>query len=175
MRKLYRGLAEDEYEERVSIRRGFSETYHTTVKRILAVHLLVESSLDIDHHDAADMIFRVSGRGDIAVRIRHSKYREKYGHQITIRAANQECPKTELDKIIDGKATFFFYGFGCPDGVSIDPWCLLDLNAFRAALFRGHIRAQARQPNGDGTWFEVYNVADLRSVRDPAIVLAASK
>lgn len=167
------GWYEDK-ERDVAKRRTWSESYNALVKSILGQVLFTEAPLEIDRYEASDIIYKVSGRGDVGVRIRKPECFEKYRFDVTFRAENGRAKKTEIDKIIDGRGTWMFYAIAAPDNRTFLSWVLLDLNAWRAARFRGEIAPVIEnKSNFDGTGFDVY---DLRSFRnsDPPIIVAAS-
>jgi hypothetical protein len=152
---------------------GWADGFLPHAKRIIGEHLLVAAPMDIDVKEASDIVFLVSGRGDVAFRVRRSQYAEKYPFDVTFRSEREGFEKTELDKICDGHARWMLYGFGDSDGKTIGRWALLDLNAFRAAMLCGKLVRPRPQRNADGTGFEVFDVRILRGI-DPAIVFAAS-
>jgi hypothetical protein len=143
------------------------------VKSLLGQALFTASSTEQDLNDAADLVFSLGGRSDTAVRIRKPDYFEKYQFEVTLRSGNNGCAKTEIDKIIDGKGDWMFYGFGAEDGCNMKAWSVLDLDAFRAAMIRRKLTPVAKRNNRDRTLFDAF---DLRQMLDkePRIIVASS-
>jgi hypothetical protein len=153
---------------------AYSDQFLPHAKRIIGEYLTVAAPLEIDCREATDLIYIVSGRGDVAFRVRRPKYAIDYPYDVTFRVMRDGFNETELDKILNGNALWMLYGFGAEDGQTIARWFLLNLNAFRAALLRGQLKRSHMHPNGDGTGFEIFDVRILRGI-DPAIVFAASE
>lgn len=153
----------------------YADGFLDHAKQIIGQHLLIAAPMEIDCKEAADIIFLVSGRGDVAFRVRRPEYLVKYPFDITFRSHRDGFAATELDKILDGHGRWMLYGFGAEDRKTLAQWVLLDLNAFRAAILRGQIKRDRRQnQNGDGTGFETFDVRILRGI-DPTIIFAASR
>ena len=135
--------------------------------------LMTASPMEIDCEEASDIIFIRSGRGDIAFRVRRPGYFSQYPYDITFRSARERGVLTELDKILDGKGEWFLYGFASADGCTMDQWVFLDLSTFRSMILRGVVKRSKLVPNGDGTWFEPYDVRILKG-KDPKVIRAST-
>jgi hypothetical protein len=153
---------------------AYSDQFLEHAKQIIGQHLLVAAPMEIDCKEATDLILLVSGRGDVAFRARRPANLEKYAYDITFRAHRDGFEKTELDKILDGKALWMLYGFGGADGKTLIRWVLIDLNALRGAICRGQLKRTKKIPNGDGTFFEAYDTRILKGI-DASIIFAASE
>lgn len=151
----------------------YSDGFLRHAKLIIGEQLLIAAPMDIDTKEASDIVFLVSGRGDVAFRVRRPAYLAKYPYDITFRSDREGFEKTELDKILDGHARWMLYGFGGADGQTLSRWVLLDLNAFRSALLRGQVKRPAATQNGDGTGFIAFDVRILKGA-DASILFAAS-
>lgn len=154
---------------------GWSDGFLPHAKRIIGEHLLVAAPMQIDCKEASDLIFLVSGRGNVAFRVRRPHYMDDYPFDVTFRSDREGFEQTELDKILDGNARWFLYGFGAADGVTLARWYLLDLNLFRGAILRGRVSRDGhhKKHNGDGTGFVAFDVRILRGV-NALIILASS-
>jgi hypothetical protein len=85
-----------------------------------------------DMEEATDLILSVSS-GDIAVRVRRHKficgvYADKPDWSIRIK--NKGC-KTEIDKLKEGFARWYFLGFSLDDRSILADWYLLDMDRIR--------------------------------------------
>lgn len=106
----------------------WADNYLPQVEQILkgcAEHLITISvaPMDKDRKQATDMMIKTTG-GDIAVRLRRGDcdYRD-----LTIRAL--AGGRTEIDKIKEGYADFYLYGW-TTNGV-VGEWMLVDLSVAR--------------------------------------------
>lgn len=153
-----------------------ADRFTPLIKQIVGPHLLVETPEEIDCKHAADLMIFIARDLRIAARIRNFHYLARYRYQFTIRARRDSGAETELSKIVNGWADWFFYGFADEADAQVLLWWLIDLHAFRAALIRdsmnGHALVSGDKSNGDGTYFKWF---DLRSfpVR-PSILIASS-
>lgn len=136
-----------------------AEPFMPEVKQHLGSVLLREGTLEEDATQNTDLITLRMEAIRIAVRIRDVFYRKRYGHQFTIRSHRDSGAKTELQKIRDGWAELFFYGFAdLHFDLAVPPlaqWCILDLHVFRT---NEHNAKVARGDNGDGTYFNAYDI-----------------
>lgn len=153
---------------------AYSDGFLPHAKRIIGEQLMVAAPMEIDTKEASDLIYLVSGRGDVAFRVRRPQYMQKFPFDITFRAQRAGFDETELDKLFDGHARWMLYGFGSEDGQTLARWYLLDLNAWRAAMLRGVVKRDRNiTNNGDGTGFIYFDVRILRAA-DSRIIQAAS-
>ena len=108
----------------------WSDKFFPEIKRALGEHLICEPNDFRDDRDKnTDLTVFEIRAVRIACRIRKEAYREKYGHEFTIRSGRPTGKETELSKIIRGWGDYFFYGFANEDGLT--QWLIGDLNAFR--------------------------------------------
>jgi hypothetical protein len=121
--------------------------------------LAVEANPYDDCHHATDIYLRAdlpAGRLDIGARVRKNRDLA-YAHQFTMRCCARNGGPTEIHKVIDGFMDYMVYGFADPTGPTLVRWSIFDMAVFRAA--DRHLAD--RRENGDGTAFNVYNVADF--------------
>lgn len=116
------------------------------------------SSVKEDTKYAVDLVIDIPGVGDVAVRVRRPKYRDRY-RDLTIRAYRTSGTKTELEKIRDGFAKFYLYCWLNYKG-KIEDWILIDLDALRKSGLLDNPRITA---NNDGkTGFADFHDFELR-------------
>ncbi len=161
------------YEEQ----RATSDKYLPAAKRIVGQYLLDAAPDEIDWKEATDLWVVKARDMRIAVRIRESDYVKKYKYEFTLRSHLPSGTTTELEKIVNGWGDWMFYGFQS-ENFNVDPWWLIDLDAFRAALIRKGMN-NSSQPtygagsNKDGTRFKYF---DLRTFPEhPPILIAGSE
>ena len=87
-----------------------------------------------DLKEATDLIMFESGEHATAVRLRSDRYRERYGHQFTIRYERPSGALSEMQKIMCGFAQWMFYGF-IDDSANITAYTILKLNFVRSYLW----------------------------------------
>jgi hypothetical protein len=133
--------------------RAWSDQYLPAVRAIVGPRLLVPAPFDADVQRATDLVVMRAQHLDVAVRIRRYKYLAQYADQFTIRKSRDTGTKTELEKIMDGFADWFFYGFAAEKGAGLAAWVLVDLDLLRSEWGRRHLSAPVTAPfsNGDGT------------------------
>lgn len=156
--------------------RVWSDRFIPTIKRILGPLLLEESPVAVDREQATDLIVIHGRTVHIACRVRRFGFSKEYGHQFTVRSKRDNGQVTELPKIIDGFADWMFYGHAADSATNrIDPWMVINLDAFRSHLIRDRCRhhlKHGRQRNDDGTHFTWF---DIRSfIGSPEILIAKS-
>jgi hypothetical protein len=133
----------------------WSDKYVLEIKRHLGEFLIgAPENINEDISHNTDLIVLELKAVRIACRVRKDKYREKYGHEFTIRSRRSTGIKTELAKIIEGWGDYIFYGFA--DENSLTQWFIGDLKAFRlwfcSELARRHGAAPGvLQENPDGS------------------------
>jgi len=112
-----------------------------------------EATIEQDTKCATDLVLKVHG-GDIALRLRkdNCKFRD-----FTVRAENLSY-KTEIDKIREGFARWYFYGWVDKNKI-ISEWILIDLNQFRNSKLINIERDLIS--NFDGTSFYAYTLDEL--------------
>lgn len=142
--------------------RAWSDKYLAQVSNILGqcadCFLCIEiASEERDTQQATDMVLLVSGAGTIAVRLRRAscKYRD-----LTIRSRRSSGHETELAKIQNGWAEWYFYGW-LDDQERIAEWILVDLRVLRAS---GLLEMPQREINNyNGTYFVNISLGELLS------------
>ena len=108
----------------------WSDKYFPEIKRALGEYLICEpTDFNEDRDRNTDLTVFDIRAVRIACRIRKEAYREKYGHEFTIRSGRPTGRETELAKIIRGWGDYLFYGFA--DEHRLIQWLIGDLNAFR--------------------------------------------
>lgn len=132
---------------------------------LIAPHLIQVSTHEVDCNEAGDLTIIFPRNGTVAVRLRTPKA-VKYIGDFTLRSRTAYNAKSEVSKIIDGKADFFFYGH-VDQSDRIWYWHLIDCQKMRAEFIRRPRllrEAIAREkPNQDGTAFINFNIdRDMR-------------
>ena len=133
----------------------WSDRYLSEIKRHLGEYLISEpENIKEDETHNTDLVVLELKAVRIACRIRKEKYREKYGHEFTIRSFRQSGNKTELAKIIEGWGDYIFYGFA--DDEHLTQWFIGDLKAFRLWFNSEIVRRKGglpgkEQSNPDGS------------------------
>ena len=117
----------------VATRWRWADGHLPAIKEILeqnAGHLLSVEVADAarDLRMATDLVIRVIG-GDVAVRVRRAKYRNRY-RDLTIRAWLSSGVKTELDKLVEGFGDWYLYAWSDGQG-GLEDWFLVDLDKLR--------------------------------------------
>lgn len=129
---------------------GFANQHMDAIKGILydnAMHFIsVKVAPDIlDMKTATDLIIGIES-GDVAVRIRRNNCRYR---DLTIRAHRDSGVETEIDKIRNGFARWYLYGWSL-NGRELEEWILVDLDVLRNA---GLLENRSIIMNNDGTGF----------------------
>src|SRR5262245_11506720 len=109
------------------------------IKEIVGPRLLVPADLELDLHQATDLMILHARDKRIACRMRRSKVleKEKWRFQFTIRCQRDRGGDTELQKILNGFGDWMFYGFESPERQgTICRWHIIDLDAFRTYIAR---------------------------------------
>ena len=110
---------------------AFSQRFIPAMTRILADHLIVQSTITQDRREATDLVILQCDGFRIACRVRRHKRRARYGHQFTIRTDRPSGARTELQKVLAGWGDYLIYGFVDVDERTFDHWLLGDLDVFR--------------------------------------------
>lgn len=155
--------------------RVWSDQFMPHIRAIVGPRLLVESPLEVDTQQAADLIVLKARDMTIAARVRRAGYADRYPWDFTLRARRDSGAKTEFRKIVEGWGDWLLYGHE-GDKARLARWLLIDLHELRAEMIYDAHRPQRRLPdpmapiaNGDGTHFVAYNVCRL-----PARIVVAS-
>ena len=156
--------------------RVWSDRFIPEICRIVGPLLLVPSSLEVDCHEAADLVVLRGRDMTLACRVRRPGFL-RYKGEFTIRAKRDSGAKTELEKITEGWGDWMFYAHASEEGVSFTCWHLLDLAAWRAHLIRDRRDREKIKwgltDNGDGTHFAWFRIVSF--VGDPPLVIAQSE
>lgn len=144
--------------------RQWSDIWIPEIRRIVGPYLLEPSSFEVDTTQATDLVIVSSAKIQIACRVRRKGYLPKYAHDFTVRSQTKFGTKTELEKLIGGAADWMFYAH---EGDSdFARWMLLNLDVWRREMIvNKRVRSAAsranRIPNGDGTYFNAFDVRDF--------------
>jgi hypothetical protein len=115
-----------------------------------------ESTYEQDTKDSFDVIFNSSFT--VSVRIRKYKY---IGFKdLTIRSKSKKNNKTEIDKIMEGKAQVYFYAYMNQEENKLIKIRIVDVEAIRN-LFT--LKKYSEHKNTDGTEFYSYLFSDLEA------------
>lgn len=160
--------------------RSWSDQFLPAIRTIVGPHLLVPSTIEADIKQATDLMVLRARDMTIAARVRRHGFADRFPYEFTVRAARDSGAKTEIEKITEGWGDWMFYGHqASPHSLSVHPWWLIDLSAWRAAMIRvawnvGFPRVRTGMiPNGDGTHFRYF---DLRTFPlDPPICVASAE
>lgn len=87
-----------------------------------------------DMEEATDLILSISS-GDIAVRIRKNKFLKFLDWSIRVRSNGH---KTEIDKLKEGFARWYFIGWSSDDEHNLADWYLIDLDKVREHNILNH-------------------------------------
>jgi hypothetical protein len=153
--------------------KSWSDRFIPRIRQIVGPWLLVPSTLEVDRHEAADLVVLRGRDMTLACRVRRAGFLPAYRNQFTIRCHRDSGAKTELEKITEGWGDWMFYGHSNAAESDFDLWWLLDLSAWRAHLIRdkGSIK-RGKVSNGDGTSFAWFDISSFTG--DPELVISAS-
>lgn len=163
--------------------RAWSDRYIPAIKTIVGPFLIDPAPLELDWREATDLIVLNARDMRIAARLRKPDIltlsRQKdwgWEWQFTIRLRVKTGAPTELQKIIDGFGDWMFYAHVVDEySMHFDPWMLINLHAFRAALIRdGNGRFKLKwgdRDNGDGTHFRWFDVRSFPA--DPPLLIGS--
>ncbi len=104
-----------------------------------------------DIQESTDLVLRLTG-GDVAVRVRRFKFgaAEPLGFDWSIRFQTRYGHKTEIHKLREGFARWYFIGRANADETALFDYCLIDLDKCRAAdIFKDEL--WMIYPNDDGS------------------------
>lgn len=128
-----------------------ADVFMPTIKQILGRLFIGEAPVREDQEQATDLMVFTIPPLTVACRMRNLFYLERYPNDITIRYSRPSGVKTEYDKIVDGWADFFFYGFGDFETGKIHAYKVLTLKALRATFIRDRNLRYVIKPNKDGS------------------------
>ncbi len=112
--------------------KSWSDLFIPEIQRLLAPILIqVAPPIEDMEHNTDLLVLTINGHR-IACRVREHRWLRNFGEQFTIRANRPSGKKTELEKIVEGFGSVFFYGFaGLPGTTVFSRWMAGDLNVFR--------------------------------------------
>lgn len=114
---------------------------------------LRDATAEQDRTEGFDYII-LTQLGNVACRLRrHCNYRD-----ITIRSSRPSGVRTEIDKLKDGHAQLYFYGWVNEAGNGFADWVIFDVPRFLAARL---LDQAADIPNRDRTCFRAIPAAEL--------------
>lgn len=148
----------------------WSDGYLPEVRRILLQNAMYLFTVEVasfhqDVKQATDMLLMVSGRRNVAVRLRRASYQQR---DLTIRASRASGVRTELDKIRAGSGDIYLYGWTLE--MQIQEWMLVDLHRLRASGL-----LDARWPViGNQDMVTHFIAIPYRTLRERGCVLAAN-
>jgi hypothetical protein len=121
------------------------------LKHFLDVNI---APIERDKNEATDLVLKLTG-GDIAVRIRQFKYSYKYdksplAFDWSIRFRSKYGNKTEIDKLREGYAKWYFFGIVNEGETSLFDYCIIDMDKVRSINLLDESNWQLN-PNKDGT------------------------
>lgn len=165
------------------VNREWSNRFLQTIRTIVGPQLLVPAPLEVDQKEATDLIVLRARDMRIACRVRRPGYADDYPNEFTIRSRLDNGHDTELKKIVNGFADWMFYGHALDENEStiIEPWWLIDLDAFRVHLERDgffqqlgqHRISYGERSNHDGTYFVWFDITSFSE--SPQLVIASSQ
>lgn len=139
----------------------WQQAFIPQVVNLVAPHLIQVSTHEVDCNEAGDLVIVFPKNGTVSVRLRTPDMPQRYLGDVTLRSRTRHGGKSEVSKIIDGKADFFFYGH-VNNVKNIWYWHLLDCQLMRAEFIRRPYilrnAAQNEKINNDGTAFISLNV-----------------
>lgn len=110
-----------------------------------------------DTNESFDLIYSLKG---LCVSVRIRKYTYFIQHKdFTIRSRSRKGDYCELDKLVDGKSDWYFYGWENKDRTDLIGWILIDINDIRHDLLKRKKRNAI--PNVDGTYFISFTIDEL--------------
>jgi hypothetical protein len=151
----------------------WADQFTPGIKRELGECFITEAPVEIDQHEATDLLVFHIRPFTVGVRIRDAKHfvrrchktEQRWRDQITIRQSRPSGVATEFAKIMQGWGDYFFYGWGRGHDKRIICYNILDLKSFRYWIFQE--TARGRQPwvtmrNHDGSSdFAVFHLKDI--------------
>ena len=156
----------------------FADAFTQQIKNIVGPYLLMPAPLELDVSESTDFLVLVARDMRIAARIRNKAigYAEQYPNEFTIRCQRDSGREMELLKITNGWGDWLFYGHGDIVSGLVDPWWIIDLDSFRAALIRNSMNGvkirHGQKSNGDGTHFKWFDI--LSFPKSPPLLVASS-
>lgn len=151
----------------------YETAIHAIIAGILGRHpeiLLARATSFADRRQATDA---VSVAIPIGIRLRRPEYFPRFADEFTLRSKRDTGAETEVSKVRAGHGKYCWYGFAAfseprwGDQRDITAWHFLSLDEWRQRDSAGLlIPAVKDKPNGDGTYFNSYSVA-----QNPTLVI----
>lgn len=123
--------------------------------------------IERDMKEATDLVLKLSG-GDIAVRVRGHKYlyphpynTEPLSFDWSVRFKARYGHRTEIDKLREGFAKWYFFAMANEDETDIFDYALLDLDKIRSEGILDQADRWMVHPNYDGSSGGYYPMRDL--------------
>lgn len=130
-------------------------------RHVTAIPMIIVAPEEADQKECSDLMVLHGSDRRVAVRIRRPGFADRFPDQFTLRFSRDNGVETEMSKIADGWGDLLFYGHASADEMSIGPWWLIDLKAFRAVLIRQQPIERGTVNNGDGTWFAWFKISSF--------------
>lgn len=129
--------------------------------------------IERDRNEATDLVLKLSG-GDIAVRVRSYKYKHRgdsmpLAFDWSVRFRAKYGGKTEINKLREGYARWYFFGMANEQETALDDYCVIDLDKAREINLFDDSLWQIN-PNGDGT---AGGYMSMRKVRDAGCIISS--
>ena len=130
-------------------------TYYLKKIDIKKYSILKTSSIYEDTQLSYDMKLNIDMM--VSVRIRDNKY--KRFQDLTIRSKSKNGGKTEIDKILEGKAQIYFYAYMNKEESDLEEINICDIDILRSLHKENKY---TKQNNYDGTKFYAYKFQDIK-------------
>ena len=131
-------------------------TYYLKKIDIKKYSILKTSSIYEDTQLSYDMKLNIDMM--VSVRIRDNKY--KRFQDLTIRSKSKNGGKTEIDKILEGKAQIYFYAYMNKEESDLEEINICDIDILRSLHKENKY---TKQKNWDGTKFYAYKFQDIKN------------
>ena len=121
---------------------------------------LTESSQYQDRNESFDMLYQINDKSyEVSIRCRQFKYL-KY-QDLTIRSKVISGHKTELDKILEGKGQFYFYGYKNQADDRLIEVYLIDINTIRSLYLNNKYQIRSNEYINDQ--FVAFSFSDIKN------------
>lgn len=134
-----------------------------------------KAPIERDQKEATDLIIKLSG-GDVAVRVRRYKYKYKDNKPLafdwSVRWRSMYGNKTEIDKLREGFARWYFYAIANERESGLFEFCLIDVDKVRETNILNDKSKWQIYPNGDGSmggYFPARKLNELGCILWPVI------
>jgi len=120
--------------------------------------IIKKSSEYQDKHLSFDMLFTTNF--NVSVRIRQNKY--KIYQDLTIRSQSENYGKTEIDKILEGKAQVYFYAYENKKRTKLEHINICDVDIIRELYKLKKYKVKANI--FDNTKFMAFDFKDIKDI-----------